>query len=631
GEPSVEQLRTLLASWLMAVEFVTDLREEPETEELRAVVALPKGIVKLCHDLVDLMRQRWPETYQQLSGEFEGTLGKDAEHAPDKLGSIDTFRFEERTIRKAAIEALLHREFDVALNYSSERAPVNCFWVRHDKLLERTWRLVEYAAKVGQRLNQASKGLKGCGSLDEATLRYRDKLFKVDQKCRIFEQLHHHLHTTDLEDHVALADVRKTIQRAYRDWADTLTADFCKLCEQFGPLPSQALRQRAIYEQFVYPTIEGGQRIAFFMVDAMRFEMAEELRQFFENKKYKTTLHIRLAGLPTITAVGMNVLPPVSQQGRLRVVHDGRAIQGFRSGDAFTVNGVPQRIKAMSNRSLGGDAIDLSLAEVGDASPDRLKDMLRRKSASNLVVVRSLELDSAGEKGFHLGTFEQTLIQLREAVQKLQVAGIAHFVLVADHGFLLQDHTAKQFPYKDSPNRRHVLSPQPSGMADVLEFPLSALDYDSETPAYLVFRRDTAVWRTQEKLAPFVHGGNSLQERAVPVLCLEKQTQTGGSAARYEVIAQALEPEGIKRQRLSLQVRLQRRSTGELSFAGPRKISLALRALGHEALPEILEVTPPGSLKDGAVHIAPGADAITVTFGLEGEIDEKVRVEVYHP
>src|SRR5690606_33760456 len=127
------------------------------------------------------------------------------------------------------------------------------------------------------------------------------------------------------------------------------------------------------------------------------------------------------------------------------------------------------------------------------------------------------------------------------------------------------------------------------------------------------------------------HGGNSLQERAVPVLCLEKETQTGGSAARYEVVAQALEPEGIKRQRLSLQVRLQRRSTGELSFAGPRKISLALRALGHEALPEILEVTPPGSLKDGAVHIAPGADAITVTFGLEGEIDEKVRVEVYHP
>src|SRR5690606_20690027 len=41
--------------------------------------------------------------------------------------------------------------------------------------------------------------------------------------------------------------------------------------------------------------------------------------------------------------------------------------------------------------------------------------------------------------------------------------------------------------------------------------------------------------------------------------------------------------------------------------------------------------TPPGSLKDGAVHIAPGADAITVTFGLEGEMDEKVRVEVYHP
>jgi hypothetical protein len=161
--------------------------------------------------------------------------------------------------------------------------------------------------------------------------------------------------------------------------------------------------------------------------------------------------------------------------------------------------------------------------------------------------------------------------------------------------------------------------------------PLSALDYDTDAEGYVVMRRDTAVWRTHGRLEPFVHGGNSLQERVIPVLCLEKQTKAGASAARYEVIAKAIEAEGIKRQRLSLRIRLQRRSTGELSFAGPRKISLALRVVGHEALAEIVEVSPPGSLESGVIYVPPGVEDAIVTFGLEGEIDEKVQVEVYHP
>ena len=118
-----------------------------------------------------------------------------------------------------------------------------------------------------------------------------------------------------------------------------------------------------------------------------------------------------------------------------------------------------------------------------------------------------------------------------------------------------------------------------------------------------------------------MHGGNSLQERVVPVLLLEKQGKAGSSAARYEVIARALDAEGIRRQRLSIQVRLQRRATGELSFAGPRKISLALRVLGHNALPEVVEVTPPGSLDGGTIYVPPGAEEATVTFGIEGGMD----------
>src|SRR5690606_14842973 len=70
--------------------------------------------------------------------------------------------------------------------------------------------------------------------------------------------------------------------------------------------------------------------------------------------------------------------------------------------------------------------------------------------------------------------------------------------------------------------------------------------------------------------------------------------------------------------------------------ASPAKISLALRVLGQDgmpldALPQVVEVTPPGQLEAGAVLVPPGADPSTVVFTIEGEFDEKVRVEVYHP
>lgn len=626
-----EQLRTVVATWLMAVEFATDLREEPVAPELRAIRTLPKIAVKECHELVEQLRQRWPETYQQLSGEFEGALARDEAHAADKLGSLDTFRFEERAVRKAAVQALVDGDFEVALNFSRDRAPEKCFWVRLDKGLERTWRLVQAGAAVGRTISQSRAGLKGCNSLEEATQRYRDSLFKVDQQHRQFEQMFHHQHSMNLEDGVVLVDARRTLQRVYRDWANMLTEQFCKLCEDYGPLPSADLRQRGIYEHRIHPLIERGVRVAVFMVDALRFEMAEELRRFFEGRKYDARLEARLAELPTVTEVGMNALSGVSRQGRLRLVRNEWDLQGFRSGDAFTVAKPEHRVKAMAERSVGGEAIDVWLADLIEKTPDELRNLLRRRNSSRLIVVRSLELDAAGEKGFHLGTFEQTLFQLREAIQKLQAAGIAHFVLVADHGFLLQDQTAEQISYKDARKQRYVWSAAPSGMSGALDIPLSALDYDGDNQGYFVFRRDTAVWRTEEKLAPFVHGGNSLQERVVPVLMLEKQGKAGSSAARYEVIARALDAEGIRRQRLSIQVRLQRRATGELSFAGPRKISLALRVVGHNILPEVVEVTPPGSLDGGTIYVPPGAEEATVTFGIEGEIDEKVRVEVYHP
>lgn len=636
GPARPSDVRFAFLSWLMAVEFVTDLSEPPVMGALRAVEQLDKSHRQLCRKLVAQARDQFADVYRLLATQFEDLLVQERQgHQPEALGSIDTFRFEEAAIRGAALSAIQLSNWATAAHYASERRPDACFWVKHDVSREHTWELIRLAADFGGALEAAEKGLAGCASLEEATNRYQGALHRVDHCHRHFEQRFFRLHSVELEDEAALREARDAVRREYRKWADGLARGFAKLCSDFGPLPSADLRQRAVYEQFVHPLIERGQRVAFFMVDALRYEMAEELKVFFEGNKYKVSLKARLAELPTVTAVGMNALAPVSAGGRLRPVLKGREFLGFRSGDQFTVSAPGDRVRAMESRSVGGSAVNLDLAQVADASDSELRRLLSPKKAPPLIVVRSLELDDAGEKGFHLGTFEQTLVQIYRAVQRLQQAGIAHFVLAADHGFLLQDPTAQMVEYGDAPKRRHVLSSQRSGMADALEVPLSALDYDVDSEEFLVLRRDTAVWKVKEKMAPFVHGGNSLQERVIPVLCLEKESKVGASTASYEVVATALSPEG-GRERLELRVRLQRKSSGLLSFAGPRRISLALRVVGRDgaalsALPQLIDVTPPGKLETGSVWVPPNADAVTVAFAIEGEVDEKVRVEVYHP
>ncbi|WP_437553169.1 BREX-6 system phosphatase PglZ [Sorangium sp. So ce367] len=625
---------TLVASWLMAVEFVHDLKEPPVTPELQALTKLGP-LEKDCRRLAARFREQHADAYELFANELQEHLRQErTSHHAGALGAIDTFRFEEATMRAAALGALRRGEWDGAEELAGPRTPETCFWVRRSPALQRTWEILRRAASTGRALATTRKGLDRCGSLDEAVERYAEKLAPVDRQHRLFEQRAHALLASDLDDYDALLEVRKAVRRAYRDWADAINRAFFELCVAHGPLPGRSLRQRAVYEDVVHPLVEQGGRVAFLLVDALRFEMAQGLAEELRREKYRASLGARLAELPTETAIGMNALAPVERNGRLRPAMKDGKIDGFFAGE-FSVREPTERVRAMSQRSLHGpghNAEDIELEELQDLSLAQLKRRLGGKPP--LVVVRSRELDTAGEHGLHLGTFDHTLALLKSAISLLSQAGVERFVIASDHGFLLQDATAANIPFgasKQVPERRHALLSEPSGMPDVLEIRLSALEYDVEEDRYLVLRPDTALWQTKEKIAPFVHGGNSLQERVIPVLVLDRQVARGKTTSRYEVVAHP-EPAHLGRQRLRVAVRLQSRENASLGFLAPKSISLALRVPGRpDVLIGLLDAGPPAALSDGRVLVPPNRDEAIVEFELEGQTDEKVRIEVYHP
>src|SRR5260370_29230524 len=78
------------------------------------------------------------------------------------------------------------------------------------------------------------------------------------------------------------------------------------------------------------------------------------------------TLRPRLAELPTVTEVGMNVLAPVSRNGRLQISMAGDAggVQGFQAGE-FRVFDPETRRRAVRDRARGPTCPWLTLFAAG--------------------------------------------------------------------------------------------------------------------------------------------------------------------------------------------------------------------------------------------------------------------------
>lgn len=158
---------------------------------------------------------------------------------------------------------------------------------------------------------------------------------------------------------------------------------------------------------------------------------------------------------------------------------------------------------------------------------------------------------------------------------------------------------------------------------------LSELGYDALS-GYLLLREDTAVFRTGNPGASFVHGGNSPQERIIPVLTVTRKRSEQPGYAEYAV---EVEPKSdvMGLHWLRLRVGFAKDRTTSLAFAAAKSIDLTLRALDHAGIQVVWkEIAGAGSLKGGRLQVPLGEVWTDVFFGLTGPQDDRVRIEIYH-
>lgn len=418
------------------------------------------------------------------------------------------------------------------------------------------------------------------------------------------------------------------VREAWRVWADGWARDFNALCPREGFLPDSALQQRNLFDEVVRPlTVEHG-ATALFMVDALRYEMAEELYRTLADIPASTvSLKARFAELPTVTEVGMNALAPVVHHGRLRPALSDGGVLGFSTGE-YRVNNPETRRRAMADRVGGATCPLLTLDEVLNRDATSLGRAIAR---AKLVVVHSQEIDIVGENGVGPNVFESVLQKLRAAWQLLREAGVRRFVLTADHGFLLLDETAHESALahgrKVDPKRRYAFSTVPADHTGEARVALADLGY--EASGHLMFPESTAVFQTGRRDLSFVYGGNSLAERVIPVLTVQHRTAAGGDTGRYEVVAVARD--GVAGL-LCVEARIGPVAhQGALAFAGTRELDIGLRVVdGPDVLLEVCDVSGAARRLAGTIRASVGAP-FEVFFRLTGPDEARVQIEVHHP
>lgn len=533
----------------------------------------------------------------------------------EDLGEKDTFPFEERTFLRRAIKGIVSDVPDVAYGLLVKHE--DSVWTGRGENRSQ-WDLVRAALTLVEVCGDSERQLpEHVRSLDSVLDFYVGSLREVDRCQREFEQA-----TSDCFDASGvLGAVIETARAQYRRVTEKVQAAFVKHVEAVGWPPAGRMSNAESFDRLVAEHLkENGGRVAYIMVDALRYELGVALqRQLTEEGTVE--IQAAYAQLPSITLVGMAALLPGGKSGLSLTLEDGALLP--RLNDVPVAN-VVQRMSFL--RKQYGDRFNEAL----------LSNFVHGKSKTpetvDLLVLRSAEIDSELEANpeMTLSIIPNTLKLIRVAVHKLRDMGFDRAVIVTDHGFFLNtqaeagDICAKPAgTWIVNAHDRMLLG---DGTSDSNNVVMGA--------DRLGIRGDFAQAAFPRSMAPYggghvyFHGGVSLQETVVPIIIVKLEAGIRPPAPRMSV--KVSYRNGAKKITTRLPV-VELLLTVDDLFSSVKSIDVLLEA--QDAKGNVVGEARPGSEvnpADRTVRLVPG-QATQVILGMEPDFEGKFAVKALDP
>lgn len=624
------ELSETLWAFLLCREYAADMTDTPTSLRLVQLRELPKQYHRAGDQVLAAIRRDHPDTYVTRSEQVVAGLSDEERNIPPTmLGKIDTFRFEAEIFIAEAFRLLDNGHWQEAADLAEVRlsgngSGVHTFWVGRDAVLKQTWGWVRTAAALGGLLAGADDTAE---SLAEQTRRYREKTWQIDQLHRRFTLQSINLGSNGIGSQMTVfSRVQTKIRGRYREWIDATIRGWNAACERDGFLPEASMRQRNFYQRYIAPAIRDGVKTALILADALRYELGRELQEQIEQEGIGAiTLSALLAELPTITAVGMSALAPTEDGGALHPLFspDGGKITGFRGGTRDVVS--PDSRKKTFGEVAG---VSCDWQELNEFVSANEKDAARL-GANELVILATGTVDKQGEGEAlvsGIDYFDTTLSRIISAVRRLVRLGYQRIVITADHGFIIGDDTVQTAvaPKLEGVDRRHALG-EPRFGEELVSVRMPELQYHAGAPpAAIVFHRGSHILASRPTPS-FYHGGNSPQERVIPVL----QITTSGNVGHREPGKYRLEyevlPDLLGRHRIKV-------TATELSAPALfDKASLDVRLSAVDDARVVIADVAGGTSVGDLITLKPGTTC-EIVFAVRGSVDRsRLRFDSARP
>ncbi len=488
-------------------EFVFDsIADLPAT-----LSAVPRAEIQargLVFDVCDELRKHQDHIDKYLTNAF---LVQKALALPErvreiqKLGHRDTFPFEERHYLGEFVNCLVGGQIDHAREILESRR--DSIWLSDESRLAE-WTVAERVLDLSEVT--ANRPVPKFASLEEIVLGYASSWREIDRRYRELEQSV----AESQEEHDGLDRLVTEARSAYSKLAERLQAEFIRLVEDEGWPASGAriLRNAQVFDREVGPLLDKGQRVAYFLVDSLRYELAVELEKQLSDNHTVRLLPV-CAQLPTYTEVGMASLMPGAETALSLALKDGTLVTMLNGSSATT----PAARFAFLKSKKGDLCQDMEL-------DDLIRQKKLRVDNIRLLVVRTRDIDTIAHGTPHqvLELIPALIRQIIRGINKVEAAGFQRAVIATDHGFILV-HEEK------AGNLAH----QPAGNW-LVEKARCFLGEGYADSANLVFKRDHVGIRGEfidyavpKALVPYTRGnlyfheGLSLQECVLPCLSLD--------------------------------------------------------------------------------------------------------------
>jgi hypothetical protein len=614
------RMRAIAVRYVLSNEFRSDLEDQGKNGPAGALLKnIPEPAtadqLKALREVARRLRERHPTTYAPVADGIEAELGLSAEAVDGRLlGAIDTFRFEEAAVVSACFDLITEEKFSEASGLLASRE--ESFWVNLDVGRKTVWAVCRLMVDLGLVAASACETIaKSNGNPSLWVERYvstaGDGWYLLDHAQRRLEGF-----LASVEHPIDERTVAK-IRAVYENAVRRMTDGFVKAFQKSDWTVPGVLQQTRIWSDVV---VSRPVPVAYVLVDAMRYEMGQEL---VGRLAQATEVSIRpaIAALPSITPIGMAALLPgaggsfsaVASKGKFGASVDGEFLPDLAARQKFTKSRIP-------------DLADLTLDEVLSSNA---KSLQKKIGDAKIVVVRSTEIDGAGE---NTSTFyarrimDRVVEDLARCLQRLAAVGIGEAVITADHGHLFFAEDRDPSMRIDAPggetvdlHRRCWIGR--GGMTPPGSVRVSGpkLGYNSDLE--FAFPTSTSVFKSGGDLA-YHHGGPSIQELVIPVITAKLKVD-GAAKVEKHAVTVAHDFDAVTNRIFTIRIELGGASKN--LFENARKLRPLV--LSDDKPVARAAIATGAALEDGRLTLGPGVQA-TVAFMLTDDEVKTVRIQV---